>query len=105
MNVIIRLGNWIESLGKPKAYATQAQIDVLYNSITYLSQRVDSLSTLISIIGKRMDVTESSTASRVSVEEALNVLDKKIAALMVANSFPSFSSVPQDDPLQIIARK
>lgn len=112
MNAIQKLGNWLESLSKPKDNIEKIRLDIGLFCDRYEKDAAKEYATLrgevnakLSDISGRMGVIESSTASRISVEEALNVLDKKIAALMVANSFPSYSSVPQDDPLQIIARK
>ena len=113
MNVIIRLGTWIESIGKPKDNIEKLRKDLEFFCSRYQEEIAGDNAGLrneirekLDALTKRMGIIESSTASRVSVEEALNVLDKKIAALMVSSSFPSFTSVhDQEDPLSLLPRK
>lgn len=82
------------------------------NVVEYIKNEdvTEDLSKQVDLLNNRLSKQEALTdllPSRKSVEEALNELDKKIQAILVSQSFPTYSTVPHEsaDPLNIIRNR
>ena len=95
-NVEVSLANLLDSkdehLNKYKD-SVSSGISNLSVQVAELNKRVIALEALIDLV-----------PSKKSLEDTLNELDKKISAVMVSQSFPTYSSVPHDaaDPMNLI---